>query len=422
MVAAHSNCTHQLAAGVKALFDGTESASHAQALWRFLSNDQVSPECLARPLLAVAHQSVRDDCDGFALCVHDWSRINYSTHTGKLDRKQMTHDTDVGYELQSSLLVSDRDGLPLVAPVQNWVTSEGVWQTRSEGLQADDQTHLDELTGRMGWLEDQGFALPLVHIIDREADSAGHWREWDAAGRRCVVRAKAGSHVRFGRRDCTLSSVAAGLEFERTREVDCKGRRGVQWVASAEVEVTRPASPKRKDAQGRRVSPIPGEPLKVRLVVSRILDAEGGAIAEWYLLTNVEKSVAAGRVVLWYYFRWQIESFFKLLKTAGHQLESWGQETGLALFKRLLIATQSCVLAWRLMRETGEYAQRTKEFLVRLSGRQTKRTRPVTAPALLDGLFKLFTLLETLEEYSIEELRAFADFAFPRKFGVRGET
>jgi len=156
---------------VKAIFDGTESASHAQALWRFLSNDQVSPECLARPLLAVAHQSVRDDCDGFALCVHDWSRINYSTHTGKLDRKQMTHDTDVGYELQSSLLVSDRDGVPLVAPVQNWVTGDGVWQTRAEGLQADDQTHLDELTGRMGWLEDQGFALPLGHIIDREADS-----------------------------------------------------------------------------------------------------------------------------------------------------------------------------------------------------------------------------------------------------------
>lgn len=93
----------------------------------------------------------------------------------------------------------------------------------------------------------------------------------------------------------------------------------------------------------------------------------------------------------------------------------------MALFKRLLVATQVCVLAWRLMRETGEYAQRTKEFLVRLSGRQTKRTRPVTAPALLDGLFKLFAPLETLDEYSIEELRAFADFAFPRRFGVRGK-
>ena len=28
----------------------------------------------------------------------------------------MTHKTDVNYELQSSLLVSDRDGLPITAP------------------------------------------------------------------------------------------------------------------------------------------------------------------------------------------------------------------------------------------------------------------------------------------------------------------
>ena len=104
MVAAHSNCTHQLAAGVKALFDGTENASHAQALWRFLSNDQVTPGCLARPLLAVAHQSVRDDCDEFALCVHDWSRINYATPTGKLDRKQMTHGTYSGPQFSDNHL------------------------------------------------------------------------------------------------------------------------------------------------------------------------------------------------------------------------------------------------------------------------------------------------------------------------------
>lgn len=38
-----------------------------------------------------------------------------------------------------------------------------------------------------------------------------------------------------------------------------------------------------------------------------------------------------------------IESFFKLLKQAGHQLESWQQESGLALAKRLLLA--NCPLA-----------------------------------------------------------------------------
>ncbi|QFY43803.1 hypothetical protein F6R98_15180 [Candidatus Methylospira mobilis] len=73
------------------------------------------------------------------------------------------------------------------------------------------------------------------------------------------------------------------------------------------------------------------------------------------------------------------------------------QESGPALFKCVLIATQACVLAWRPMRETVEQTVRTREFLVRLSGRQMKRTRPVTAPALLDGLFKSFSLWGRLE-------------------------
>jgi hypothetical protein len=38
-----------------------------------------------------------------------------------------------------------------------------------------------------------------------------------------------------------------------------------------------------------------------------------------------------------------------------------------------------------------------REFLVRLSGRQMKRYRPVTAPALLAGLHLLLTMLEVLE-------------------------
>lgn len=36
MVAAHSNCTHPLAAGVKAIFDGTERIACASALAVFV--------------------------------------------------------------------------------------------------------------------------------------------------------------------------------------------------------------------------------------------------------------------------------------------------------------------------------------------------------------------------------------------------
>jgi hypothetical protein len=61
----------------------------------------------------------------WVLCVHDWSRVNYGNHQAKNDRLQMTHEHDVGYELQSSLLVGAGDGAPLAVAAQNLVTVEG---------------------------------------------------------------------------------------------------------------------------------------------------------------------------------------------------------------------------------------------------------------------------------------------------------
>jgi hypothetical protein len=94
-----------------------------------------------------------------------------------------------------------------------------------------------------------------------------------------------------------------------------------------------------------------------------------------------------------------------LLKGAGQQVEHWEQESGEAIFKRLLIAAQACVLAWRLARAQGESAERTRTFLIRLSGRQMKRAKPVTASALLAEMCLLFVMNdETLAHYSLEEI------------------
>ncbi|MDR1647219.1 MAG: hypothetical protein LBR88_04175 [Zoogloeaceae bacterium] len=38
-----------------------------------------------------------------------------------------------------------------------------------------------------------------------------------------------------------------------------------------------------------------------------------------------------------------------------------------------------------------------------------KPSRPATMPALLEGVFMRFAMLETLEHYSPEQLRTFAD-------------
>lgn len=413
LVAAHSNAVPELAAGLKALPNGTQSFAHTQGLWRFLANEQVTPQGLITPVLAAARASVQEACEDYALVAHDWSRLNYHRHDSKRDRVQMTHATDVGYELQSSLLIGDRGGDPLGAVAQNLVTAQGVWSTYQPGCQPP-LPHLDELSGRLQWLQGQGLGKALVHIVDREADSVGHLRHWSAQQWHWLIRAKAGAHVHHEGQNRTLSQVGEGLQYTLARSVDYQGQRVQQFTAHAEVTLTRAASPKRKDAQGKRVAAVHGDALRVRLVVSRIEDKAGQTIAIWYLLSNLPESVPAERLALWYYWRWRIESYFKLLKQAGHQLESWEQETGLAILKRVLIASHACALTWRLLRSTDEQAQHTAAFLVRLSGRQMKRTRPLTAPALLDGLYKLFTMLEVLEHHSIDQLKSFARTAFPQ--------
>lgn len=405
----HLNHTTALAAGTKALPDGVKAFAHTQAMWRFLANERVTPKGLAAPLLEAAHEAVGSQSGDWVLCVHDWSRLNYGRHEAKRDRVRMTHKHDVGYELQSSLLVSAVDGAPLASPAQNLVTAEGVWQSREDEIVVDRKPHLDELSERMAWLEQQAFGRRLVHVIDREADSVAHWRQWSHQGQHWLVRVKGRSTVRHGQSSMRIEEVAKQLDYREERQVVCKGQRATQWVASTPVRVTRAAKPKKVGPDGARVAPIPGEPLAARLVVSRVYDQRGKLVAEWYLLTTVPETVSDAQVALWYYFRWQIESFFKLLKQAGHHVEQWAQESGCATFKRILIATCACIQVWRLAREDSASAVETRLFLVRLSGRQMKASRPVTMSALLDGAFKLMVTMEMLERYSVAQLKAFAN-------------
>ncbi|MEJ8822196.1 hypothetical protein WKW80_09105 [Variovorax humicola] len=404
----HSNSAVSLAAGMKSLPAADAAFADTQALWRFLSNPRVKPTDLAAPVLALAKLGIEQGCDGYALAVHDWSRLNYRTHTSKRDRVRMTHDTDVGYELQSTVLVADRDGSPIGAPTQNLRTAQGLLSSRWEGAQ-EPASHLDELSLRLLWLDRQGLGRALVHVVDREADSIRHLRAWNAQGSLWLVRVKDSGPVQWGERTVKLSEVGQQLSYERVRMVQHQGREAEQWVASTSVVVSKKAKPKKRlDAQGRCIGgTVPGAPLTARLVVSQVREASGKVLAQWYLLSNVDDSVQAATLALWYYWRWRIESYFKLLKGAGQQIEHWEQESAEAIFKRLLIASQACALAWRLMRAQGEFAEQTRAFLIRLSGRQMKRNTPVTASALLSGLYMLFAMNETLQHYSPEQIAQF---------------
>ena len=203
------------------------------------------------------------------------------------------------------------------------------------------------------------------------------------------------------------AQVAEALRFEKIRLVDYHGKPQWQWVAETRVRLTRDAKPSQKK---QKKPSIPGEPIDARLVVSRILSDDGEILAEWLLMTNVI-AVEATEIALWYYWRWQIECFFKLLKKAGHDLESWQQETGLAIAKRLLVVSMACVVVWEIAAAKGEKAEALRTFLIKLSGRQMKWGKSFTNPALLAGLWVFLSMQEVLDCYPPEELAALRETA-----------
>lgn len=104
---------------------------------------------------------------------------------------------------------------------------------------------------------------------------------------------------------------------------------------------------------------------------------------------------------------YNIESYFKLLKSAGWQLEQWQQETPLALFKRLCVVALACVVIWHLQRDATPQGEEVRTLLLRLSGRQV-RPGHAPAPALLAGLCTLLSVLDVLEHYDLNDLKAIA--------------
>lgn len=395
-----------VAAGVRSLPGTGRALSATQATYRFFASDAISLPALAFPLLQAARDGIEQECQDYALVVHDWSNLHYAGHASKKDRVALSCTNDLGYELQTALLVSDQ-GQPISPAYLGLRAANGVHSTACDEVRPAPSV-LDGLLPVMDRIASLAWDKPVVHLIDAEADSAAHYRQWSQAGHRFVVRGDEQPRVEFEGRQHALGEVADLLQardlLRLSREVLYHGKKAQQYVAEAAVVLTRAARPHRDDGEPRRS--VPGEALPLRLVVAEVRDHDGQVLARWLLLSNIEADVSAETIALWYYWRWQIESYFKLLKSAGLELEHWQQETAKAIARRLLVAAMACVLVWRLERDMSEPAAKMKTILIRLSGRQMKRSRPVTAPALLAGLWVLLAMLDLLEAQDLGELRA----------------
>ena len=398
--------TSDLAAGLRALPKTKGSFAAAQAAWRFFRNPRVSLSALMQPLLVQARSAIATECVQNVLAVHDWSALGYGQHESKTDRIPLNTKKPAGYELAAGVLLSDRTGEPLAPAYHELATAEGVLSTRSD-RRLPERAHLDALTLNQAHLERLNLGKPLVHIVDAEGDSVGHLRRWHAKKQRFLTRGDGIRWVRWRGQECQVATIVPQLEMQYARQVEYKGLPAQQYIAETEVTLHKAARTHRM-VKGQHVHrTIKGKPLDLRLVVSEIRDEAGAVLALWLLWTNV-RGVSAATIALWYYWRWTIETYFKLLKRAGHHVEQWQQTNAAAIAKRLLVAAMACVVVWSLARAQAPQAAETRQLLVRLSGRLMKRGVDFTEPALLAGMWVLLAMLDTLEEYTPAQLRRLA--------------
>ena len=404
LVRSQMKVASQLAAGVGGLPDSSTAFAATQAAWRFYNNERIELKELIVPLRDYARTKIGSLQAPFVLMAHDWCKLSFPGHTTRKDMAKLSNESDVGYELTTALAINSDDGAPLAPVEMHLKTNHGMLSTH--GSDVDPVFHLDQILPTMNAASAWNLGKPIVHIIDREADSVGHYREWDAAGHKVLIRADDRRVLCEGQK-MKLSEIREQVRRQQAFQdagLACYHGRTVKLeVAEVAVVLHRPA---RKTIDGERVD-VPGIPLPMRLILTRVVDADGQVLAEWYLLSNVPVGWAdAAKLALCYYWRWRIESYFKLLKSHGFQLENWLQETGEAIARRILVVSMAAVTVWQLMADDSKPATEFKQMLIRISGRQTKRSRPFTAPALLAGLWSMLAMLDTLENYDLNSLKA----------------
>jgi DDE family transposase len=430
-VSEHSHAVNAVVSGLSALPGTARSFAATRAMSRFVNHEHIPFHALIEPAQDAVRSALAECPSRFVLVVHDWCMFNFNKHQSKRDRYVRSHGSDTGYELGTALAVDAAGGRPLGPMEFRLRSAAGMLSTRIGGAVLP-PGHVDELDDVMAAARDWGLGRVPVHVIDREADSVGHYRRWQAAGHRFVVRADRQRVVQHEGRECKLAEVAEGLVDSFTDVLDARGRpevvtiragTGRVRVAEAAVVLHRPArhNTGEKTAGGHKKQvEVPGPPLPLRMVVTQVIDEAGTVLAEWWLLTNIaDKDADAATIGRWYAWRWAIESYHKLLKSAGMNAEAWQQESGEAFLRRLCVASMACLTVWHLQRDESPVASRLRIVLVRLSGRQMKHRAESTAPSLLAGLERLLAIDDLMQVEDLNEVLALARRHFPRLFPDR---
>lgn len=402
--------------GLNLLIKDVEGFSQAQAAWRFYNNENVDILSLNNPIMEEGIKAINAQCKEYVLIASDWSHVDYRHHKSKKEcieykLNKEGYKKQKGYDLQSSLAISDTTGSPIVPLVQNLKTDNKVYSTYDNNIDIK-STHLKELIKRSRYINNNlDIKKKIVSVVDREADSVSLMRKYQADNQFFIIRAKDKSKVTYSDQQISQKELAKEIELgEYVKDIKYKKENVKIYANEVDILITRDAYMQIKKENGKRsFKKIKGKAIKARFIVERLMNNKQEIVATWMLISNLKKDVSSEKIALWYYYRWNIESYFKLLKSSGFNMEQWQQVEPSAIFKRLLIASHACLLVWQIEHSNSKNIKQIKEFLVKLSGRLVERGKISTSPALLAGLWSFFSAMDIIELYDIDKLFSMRD-------------
>jgi flagellar biosynthesis protein FlhF len=360
LIRALTHNAQELASNASALAHGRIGFEETRALWRKFPDDRVGGKTVAQTLLEQALADTPTHCSDYVLAVG--GQINLASEEGA--------DPCV---LDSTVLLSDRDGLPFAAP-----------------------RPLPAHPAQSGmpypvWAQQQKFGKPVIHLFAR-IPASGLMRQWQSSGLQWAACGSAALRIVDAGSGTpgTLAKLAAGLAFSAPQPL--RYRKKNAWVSVAEALVSLRPGPKDNTVGTEAGSPT------LRCVVMRIVDADSGKpLAHSYVLASTGIQATAQQMAQWPAWRTAAEPCFKLLKQGMLQLGDVGTPDDAAMQKRLLIAGQASTTVFRLQRARDAWAETARKALAQLAGRSVRPDRSVPGPALFEGLGKLFVLLDALE-------------------------
>ena len=315
-----------------------------QAAYRFFSNERATAERILEPHRDATLERAKQF--PVVLCVQDTTELDYTSKPRVQGLGPLTYESTSGLYVHPTLAITPERLCLGALDLWTWVRDpeDHGGRHRQHRLKRS----LEEKES-FRWVEgyrrvcDLQSTLPqtrLVYVADRDSDLFELFEAGQTGDAAWLIRASQDRKLQDGRHlwaAVKQAEVLGTLEFDLPASSKGPKRHVVQTLRTARLKLKPPYRPGKKLPEAEVTA----------ILASEEKPAQGTEPIEWLLLTNLSMGSAqeARETVQWYVCRWQIEVYFRILKSGCKveqlQLQERDRlEVALALYM---------IVAWRVL-------------------------------------------------------------------------